>query len=495
MGRKEEIVKERLKKIKELEEKNIEVYPYYFDINASYEDVKKIDLKIDEKGKKILKVAGRVISKRVLGNICFFHIQNKEKLQIVLEKKFSKESLDFFKRYVDVGDFVGVEGVAYRTRTGEKSILAKNIKILCKAIFPLPEKWHGLKDVEERYRKRYLDLIMNLELKKVFEIRAKIINAIREFLNSKGFIEVEVPILQPVYGGATARPFITELHDLHMPMYLSISPELYLKRLLVGGFEKVYTISKCFRNEGIDKTHNPEFTMLEAYWAYVDYNTMIELFEEIFEYTMKKIGLKKKIKYQDFEISFERPWKKITVYEAIKKYLNVDVKNMSDEEIIEKAKELNILQRVEEKLKMGKVDSLNFLRAYIINELLDMVTPNFVQPTHLINHPLELTPLCKKNREDPRLIERCEPFIAGIEVGNIYSELNDPRLQEKLFLLQQKALKREAHPIDKDFLEALNYGMPPAGGLGLGIDRMVMILTNQPSIKDTILFPFMKPKE
>jgi len=497
MGRFEEILKERLKKIEELRKIGIEPYPYSFDRTASSKEIHNIKLKIDEKGKKLFRVAGRVIGKRVLGNISFCHIQDNEgKLQIVFEKNFSKEALEFFKKYIDVGDFIGIEGVAYKTKTGETSILAKKITLLSKSIFPLPEKWHGLRDVEERYRKRYIDLIVNPEVRKVFEMRTKIINAIREFLNSKGFIEVETPLLQPVYGGATARPFITELHELHMPMYLSISPELYLKRLLVGGFEKVYTICKNFRNEGIDRSHNPEFTMLEAYWAYVDYNAMMELFEEIFEYTLKKLGLKKVIEYQGKKIDFTRPWPKITVYDAIKKYLGIDVESLSEKELIEEAKKHGILQKAEEKLKVKAIDDLNFLRGFIIDGFLDMVTPNFVQPTHLIDHPFESTPLCKKNRKNPYLIERSEPFVAGMEVGNIYSELNDPLLQKKLFELQEKALKREeAHPMDKDFIDALSYGMPPAGGLGLGIDRMVMILTNQPSIRDVILFPFMKPEK
>jgi len=497
MGRLEEIKKERLKKLEELRRRGIEVYPYGFERNALSADVinKYARLKPDEKGEEVLKVAGRVVGKRQIGSIAFCHINDGAgKLQIVFEKGFSKNALDFFTNYIDVGDFIGVEGVAYRTRAGEISILAKNLQLLTKAILPLPEKWHGLKDVEERYRKRYLDLMLNPEVRRVFEMRTKVINAIRECLNARGFIEVETPLLQPVYGGATARPFITELYELHMPMYLSISPELYLKRLLVGGFEKVYTICKNFRNEGIDRSHNPEFTMLEAYWAYVDYDAMMDLFEEIFEHAAKALGLKQRLKYGEFEIDFSRPWRKITVYDAIKKYLGIDVKKLSQDELEEKARELGVMEKVERRVNVKEAKKANKLKGFIVEELLDLVTPKFIQPTHLIDHPIESTPLCKAKRGDAELVERCEPFMAGMEIGNIYSELNDPLLQKKLFEEQQRFLKTEAHPIDEDFVEALSYGMPPAGGLGLGVDRVVMLLTNQASIRDVILFPFMKPE-
>mgnify|MGYP003731616599 CR=1 FL=1 len=349
----------------------------------------------------------------------------------------------------------------------------------------MPEKWHGLQDVEERYRKRYVDLIINTDVRRTFETRTKIIKAVREFLDSKGFIEVETPLLQPVYGGAEARPFVTHLNELDIPMYLSISPELYLKRLIVGGFEKVYTICKNFRNESIDKSHNPEFTMLECYQAYADYNDMMNLFEEIYEYVAKKVIGKTEIDYQNEKIEFKRPWKKVTFYEGLKNQ-GLDVKKMSDKELFKKCEELGL-----------DVDT-STSRGLLIAELTKkLVEPTLLQPTHLIDQTKETTPLCKIHRKDSDLIERSEPFAFGMELGNIYSELNDPILQRKLLEEQEKILKSKGagHPQDKDFVNAMEYGMPPCGGLGLGIDRMVMLLTNSPSIRDVIFFPFMRPEK
>jgi lysyl-tRNA synthetase class 2 len=348
----------------------------------------------------------------------------------------------------------------------------------------MPEKWHGLVDKEERYRKRYLDLTMNPEVRKTFEIRAKIIDAIREFLNSKGFLEVETPLMQPVYGGAEAKPFITHLNALDMDLYMSISPELYLKRLIVGGYEKVYTICKNFRNEGIDKSHNPEFTMLEIYQAYADYDDMMNLFEEIYEYALKKVLGKTEIEYQGQKLNFKKPWAKVPMVDGLKKQ-GIDVKKMSDKELLKKAKEL-------------KLDADETSRGLIIAELAkELVEPKLMQPSHLMNHTKETTPLCKVKRGAPELIERSEPFAYGMELGNIYSELNDPLLQRKTLEEQSKELKKAglAHPVDEDFINALEYGMPPTGGLGLGIDRMIMLLTDSPSIRDVILFPFMRSEK
>lgn len=488
MARLDEIKKERLKKIEELRKLGINPYPYsYAKKNNCEEIIKKFSkIKAGEETKINVNLAGRIINLRQLGKIAFANLQDDSgRLQIVLREDILKNKFDFFKKYIDTGDFLGIEGRVIKTKTGELSVLANKFEILSKAILPLPEKWHGLKNLEERYRMRYVDLIVNRETKKIFVTRTKIINAIREFLNSEGFIEVETPSLQLVYGGAEARPFITELHDLHMKVYLSISPELYLKRLLVGDFEKVYTICKNFRNEGIDRTHNPEFTMLECYQAYADYNDMTKLYEEIWSYVLDKLEKGKEIEYQGQKINFKR-WQRVTMYEGLKKYAQIDVKKTSTKELLEKAKALVL--DVDEKTPRG----------LIIAELAKkLVEPKLIQPTHFVDHPKETTPLCKLKRDDPELIERNEPFIAGMEVGNIYSELNDPELQRKYFEEQAEFLKKKglAHPYDKDFLNALSYGMPPAGGLGLGIDRMVMILTNQHSIQDVILFPFMKLQE
>jgi len=489
MAREEEMLKERMKKIDELRKLNISPYPYSYEQKNHAQELqeKYKDLKAGEKTENKVKIAGRLMTVRLLGKINFASLQDGTgKIQIIVEETTAGNKLiEFFSKYVDSGDFIGVEGTVMRTKRGELSINVNNIEILSKTIAPLPEKWHGLEDKEERYRKRYLDLISNPEVKKTFEMRTKIIQAIREFLDSKGFIEVETPLMQPVYGGAEAKPFITHLNELDIDMYMSISPELYLKRLIVGGYEKVYTICKNFRNEGIDKSHNPEFTMLECYWAYADYNDMMKLFEEIYEYVLKKIGKGNEIEFKENKLSFKRPWAKISMEEGLKKYADIDVKKMSEKELLKKAKELKI--DVDVKTPKG----------LIIAELFkELVESHLIQPTHVIDQPKETTPLCKTHRKDDNLIERDEPFIASMETGNIYSELNDPVLQKKLFEEQAETLKKKglAHPSDKDFIESLEYGMPPTGGLGLGIDRMVMILTNSASIRDVILFPFMKPE-
>jgi lysyl-tRNA synthetase class 2 len=486
MTREEEMIKERLKKIDELRKLKVNPYPYSYEKknNAAELQSKYSKLKPEEKTKDKVEIAGRLMSVRLMGKINFANLQDATgKIQILVEENTAGQKLiDFFSKYVDSGDFVGIEGTILRTKRGELSINANKIEILSKAILPMPEKWHGLQDIEERYRKRYLDLMMNPDVKKTFEIRTKIIQLIREFMASKGFIEVETPLLQPVYGGAEARPFITHLHDLDMNLYMSISPELYLKRLIVGGFEKVYTICKNFRNESIDRSHNPEFTMMECYQAYADYEDMMNLYEEIYEYVMKKLGLGNEIEYQGQKLSFKRPWKRVTMLGGLKEH-KIDTKKMSDKELVKKAKELKL--DVNDKMSRGLV----------IAELSKaLIEPELIQPTHLIDQTKETTPLCKAKRDNPDLIERDEPFINAMEVGNIYSELNDPIIQKKLFDEQEKIVKEEKHPNDKDFINALEYGMPPCGGLGLGIDRMIMVLTNSASIRDVILFPFMKPE-
>jgi len=488
MSREDEMLKERLKKLTELRKLKINPYPYSYDKknNAAELQSKYAKLKPEEKTKDKVSVAGRLTSVRLMGKINFAHLQDESgKIQIVIqEDEIGKKETEFFSKFIDFGDIVGIKGTIFKTKRGELSILANEIELLTKSLLPLPEKWHGLQDKEERYRMRYVDLIMNPEIRKTFEIRTKIINAIREFLNNKGFIEVETPLMQPVYGGAEAKPFITHLNELDMNLYMSISPELYLKRLVIGGFEKVYTICKNFRNEGIDKSHNPEFTMLECYQAYADYNDMMKLFEEIYEYVMKKLGNGTEIEYQGQKLNFKKPWQKVPMLAGLKK-LGIDTEKMSDKELLKKAKELNL--DVNEKTPRGLVI------AGISEELIE---PKLIQPSHMIDHTRETTPLCKEKRENPDLIERSEPFICGMEAGNIYSEMNDPLVQRKLFEDQAKILKEKGvgHPYDKDFLNAIEYGMPPTGGLGLGIDRMVMILTNSPSIRDVIFFPFMKPE-
>ncbi|MEM4271955.1 MAG: lysine--tRNA ligase [Candidatus Pacearchaeota archaeon] len=490
MSRQDEIVNERLKKIKELRAQGINPYPYSYDVKHKSSELheKYKSLKNDFSTKDSVKIAGRLMGIRDIGKIIFAVLQDSSgKIQIVLQEKETPEKvIEFFKKYIDTGDFAGVEGTIFRTKRGELSVLVKKAELLSKSLLPLPEKWHGLQDKEERYRKRYIDLLINPEVKEVFLKREKIIDAIREFMKSRGFVEVDTPYLQTIYGGAEARPFKTHLNALNIDLFLAISPELHLKRLTVGGMDKVFTIARNFRNEGIDKWHNPEFTMLEAYQAYADYNDMMELFESLYEYVCKKVLGTTKVKINDITLDFKKPWKRITMADAIKQYAKIDVLKMSEAEL---------LDFVNEKGIEYKEKSWGMLVAAIFEHFCEK---QIIQPTFIIDHPKETTPLCKLHRKDSRLIERFEPFCLGSEMGNAYSELNDPVLQKALLEEQQKKLSsgksEEAHPYDADFVTALEVGLPPTGGVGIGIDRMIMYLTAQPSIRDVILFPFMKPE-
>ncbi len=490
MGRQEQIVSERLRKIKELRKEGINPYPYSFEKKDNTYDLQKkhAKLKPEKQAKESAKIAGRLVGFRDLGKIAFGVLQDGcGKIQLVFqEDETPKKIFDTFKKYVDIGDFVGVEGQIFRTKRGELSILVYKAELLSKSILPLPEKWHGLQDKEERYRKRHLDLIMSPEVKEVFVKREKIVDSIREFLKSKGFNEVETPYLQSVYGGAEARPFKTHMNALDIDLFLAISPELYLKRLIVGGFEKVFTISRNFRNEGIDKWHNPEFSMLELYQSYADYNDMMELMEDIYVNACKKVLGTTKVKIGDIEVDFKKPWKRITMAEAIKKEANIDVLKMTEKQLLKFVKEAGVEY---------KEESWGMLVAATFEHFCEK---NLIQPTFIIDHPKETTPLCKVHRKDDRLIERFEPFCLGAELANAYSELNDPIVQKELLEEQQKKLSKgneEANPYDKDFVEALEVGMPPTGGLGIGIDRMIILLTAQQSIRDVIPFPFMKPEK
>jgi lysyl-tRNA synthetase class 2 len=481
MGREEEIVREHLKKIEELRKKGINPYPYSFDKKQTILECRKTKLKAS------VKTAGRLMNKKEFGSLSFGTIRDMTgEIQLVVQsEKTPEKEMEFFKKYADAGDFLGVEGEIIKTKTGEISILIKKLEILSKAIKPLPSQWHGLKDKEERYRKRYLDLIMNPEVKEVFMKREKIIDAIRELLKKKGFMEVDTPYLQSVYGGAEARPFKTHLNALDMDLFLSISPELYLKRLVVGGIDKVFTIARNFRNEGIDKWHNPEFTMMEIYEAYADYNNMMSLFEEIYEYVCKKVFGTTKIKVQGETIDFKKPWKRISMLDSLKQHSKIDAGKMSASE----------LKKIIDK---EKIETKGNSWGYYVMALFEhYCEKKIIQPTFITDHPHESTPLCKAKRGDDRLIERFEPFCLGTELGNAYSELNDPEKQKTLLKEQQKSLSggnEEAHPYDEDFVNSLEYGLPPTGGVGLGIDRMLILLTGQESIRDIILFPFMKPE-
>ena len=484
----------KLRKLTELQEKGISLYPYSFDqthrakdINQKYER-----LQAEEQTKDKVAVAGRVMLKRVMGKASFFHIQDETgKIQLYFqEEAVGKDNYELLAKKVDVGDILGVSGLIFKTKRGEITVKVLNYQILCKSLALMPEKFHGLKDIELKYRKRYMDLTFNPEVREVFVKRSKMIKAIRDFLNQNNFLEVETPTLQTIYGGANAKPFVTHINTWDMKMYLSISPELFLKRLLMGGFEKVFTICKNFRNEDVDTTHNPEFTMAEVYQPYVDYNKMMELFEQICEKACLAVNgstkVKQKYQGQEVELDFKAPWKRITMLEAIKKYGDIDVTNLSEQEIKKLVDDLNL--EYEGTFSWGKGVQILFE---------EFAEDKLIQPTHVIDHPKETTPLCKLSRYDPRLVERFESFCLGMEISNAYSELNDPILQRERLEEQAKELRggdKEAHPMDEDFVTAMEFGMPPAGGLGFGIDRIAVILTEQDAIRDVILFPTVKPK-
>jgi lysyl-tRNA synthetase, class II len=469
-------------------ENNIEVYPYTYNKTHEAKDIleKYLNLENDQYSDEIASVAGRVLLIRNLGKIAFLDLYDKSgKIQIVVKTQNINEKEKIILDSLDRGDIIGISGKIFKTKRGEVSIEADKITFLSKAFLPLPEKWHGVKDSELIYRKRYLDWMINKDSRDVFIIRAKIITLIRQFLDSKGFLEVETPLMQPLYGGANARPFTTESFVWKRKLYLSISPELYLKRLLVGGFEKVYTICKNFRNEGVDKSHNPEFTMLELYEAYKDYNSAMDILEEMLEYVTINIFKTTKITYDGKEFDFKRPWQKMTMKDAIKKYSNIDIDKLTDQEI-------------KEILTKEKIELEEYKRGLAIAEIFEhFCEDKLTGPIHIIDHPKETTPLCKLHRNDQSLIERNEPYLNSMELANIYSELNDSFMQEKLMIEQkdQGKSKGENHPIDTDFIESLKYGMPPAYGIGMGIDRLVILLTNSQNIRDVILFPLLKEEE
>ncbi len=477
----------RLQKLNKIKKLKIDPYP------ARCQRQQTISQALKMMNKKVA-VAGRLMAIRGHGAIQFMDLADESgKIQLV----FKKEKLSIIHSQLsillDLGDFLAAQGEVFKTQAGEISVLVKDFQILAKSLRPLPSAWHGLKDIEERYRKRYLDLLMNPEVKKVFEIRTKIITALREFLDKEGFLEVETPTLQDIYGGASARPFKTHHNTLDHDFFLKISDELYLKRLIVGGFEKIYEIDKNFRNEGIDRFHNPEFTLMECYWAYVDYEQMMRLTEEIFMAVAKKVLRTTKFRYADKEIDLKTPWQRITMKEGLKKYAQIEVDRLSDEEIKALLKKHQLVP--EDRPTLTGV-AAGFNRGVAMATLFELVEPFLIQPTFVYDFPKETTALCKLKEDDLNLIERFEPYIAGMEVGNAYSELNDPILQKEFFEQQVKAAKsgdQEAHPMDEPFLEAMEYGMPPMSGLGIGVDRLVMLLTNSQNIRDVILFPTLRP--
>ncbi|MDQ0216170.1 lysyl-tRNA synthetase class 2 [Oikeobacillus pervagus] len=456
------------------------------DITSEYEGLTKEDL--EEKEVKVT-IAGRIMTKRGKGKAGFAHIQDLTgQIQIYVRKDaVGEEQYDLFKT-ADLGDIVGVSGTVFKTKVGELSVKAKDFQLLTKSLRPLPDKFHGLKDVEQRYRQRYLDLIMNPESKNTFISRSKIIQAMRRYLDDHGYIEVETPMMHSIAGGASARPFITHHNALDMTLYMRIAIELHLKRLIVGGLEKVYEIGRVFRNEGVSTRHNPEFTMIELYEAYADYRDIMNLTENLVAHIAKEVLGSTTIQYGEYTVELEPKWRRLHMVDAIKEYAGVDLwKEMSDEEIRQIAKEHQV--EITEHMTYG----------HIVNEFFEQkVEEKLIQPTFIYGHPVEISPLAKKNEEDPRFTDRFELFIVGREHANAFTELNDPIDQRERFEAQLREREQgndEAHMMDEDFIEALEYGMPPTGGLGIGVDRLVMLLTNSPSIRDVLLFPLMRHKD
>lgn len=436
-----------------------------------------------------VRVAGRIMSKRDQGKVIFVHVQDfSGRIQVYIRRdELGQTMFDFISKF-DVGDIIGAEGKVFRTKRGEISVHAQEIKLLSKAMLPLPEKFHGLTNVETRYRRRYLDLIMNPDVRQVFVTRSKIIRAMREYLEGRDFLEVETPTLHTIPGGAAARPFSTHHNTLDMDLYLRIALELPLKRLIVGGFEKVFEIGRSFRNEGISIKHNPEFTMMELYQAYANYEDIMELTEEMIAHIVQKVRGALEVSYQGQTLNFQVPWLRLSMVESIFEYAGVDFRNIETDE--------QARQIAQDKGIFGQEDAP---RGKIINEFFErFVEPNLIQPTFITGHPVEISPLARRNAEQPEYTDRFEAFVYGRELANAFSELNDPLDQRQRFEVQATERAKgdeEAHLMDEDFLQALEYGLPPTGGLGIGIDRLVMFLTDSASIRDVILFPTMRPRD
>ena len=480
-----EMLQIRRQKLKELQDQGKN--PFLIEkFNPDHHTIDITDNFEEFEGKEVT-VAGRVMSKRGHGKISFMDIQDmKGRIQILSKIDELGEEAYKIISYLDMGDIIGVEGEVFKTQSGEISIKAKKLTLLSKSLQILPEKWHGLKDPDLRYRQRYVDLIVNPEVKETFLLRNKIIRKIREYLDNLGYLEVETPILGNIAGGANARPFLTHHNALNIDMSLRIANELYLKRLIVGGFDKVYEMGKMFRNEGMDTRHNPEFTNIELYEAYADYNDMMEITENLVAYVAKEVLGTTKVEYQGKTIDFTPPWRRIKMQDAVKEHTGVDFDKINtDEEALEVAKEHKL------EIKPGMT------RGHVISEMFEEFCEQYMdQPTFIIGHPVEISPLAKRNPDDPRITNRFEAFANCWEIANAFSELNDPIDQRERFeeqLRQKEYGDDEAHPMDEDFLNAIEVGLPPTGGLGIGVDRLIILLTNQASIRDVIFFPTMKP--
>ena len=483
------LMDQRREKLEEIRQLGVDPYAYKYSPTHTTKEILEQFAEVGDQPDETIsvRVAGRIMTKRDHGKSGFAHLQDASgRLQIYVRQNAVGEEAYQVYRKLDVGDVIGVDGHVFRTRTGEITVLVNEVVLLAKSLRPPPEKWHGLQNKETRYRQRYADLMMNPEVMQVFINRTRMIQAVREYLNQDGFIEVETPILQPIYGGATARPFTTHHNALDMPLYLRIANELYLKRLIVGGFDRVYEFSKDFRNEGIDHDHSPEFTMIELYQAYADYEDMMCLTENLLAHTAQTVLGTTQITYKGDSISLDPPWRRLTMIESIEEEAGIDIDELTDEELRDAVLDAGV--DLEGAASRGK----------LIAELFEaLVEPNLVQPTFIYDYPIEISPFAKKKRGSDRFVERFEFFIARMEMGNAFSELNDPIDQRERFIEGAKKGEdgdEDALMIDEDYLRALEYGMPPTGGLGFGIDRLAMLLTDQTSIRDVILFPQMRPE-
>ncbi|MDA2936386.1 lysine--tRNA ligase [Patescibacteria group bacterium AH-259-L05] len=484
--------KDRIKKLEYIKKQGIDPYPARSNPTHTCDKARVNFSQLSRK--RSITLVGRLVLIRLHGKSCFAHLEDASgRFQVYFKEDIlGSDRYEFFVNYLDIGDFIQVTGKLFKTKKGEKTLQVDAWQVLSKALLPLPEKWHGLTNVEKRFRERYLDLLSNKEVKKIFITRSNVITWMREFFDKRDFIEVETPILQSIPGGAAARPFVTHHHALDIDLYLRIAPELYLKRLLVGGFEKVYEISRCFRNEGIDWAHNPEFTQIEFYAAYMDYNDFMALTEELFEFLglqllKKRKGAKLEFEYQKEKINFKPPYKRIEFRQALIKFANIDIeKHPGVKSLADEARRKNLT-----------IDK-KWSRMKVIDEIFkELVVKSIINPTFIINHPVELSPLSKRMPDDPRYVERFQLIAGGIEVCNGFTELNDPLDQVERFRQQKKLRKAgdvEAQPWDEEYLIALKHGMPPAAGEGIGIDRLIGLFTNTHNIKEVILFPTMRPK-
>lgn len=476
----------RVEKMEALREAGVNPYPYKFDVTHAIESLVSGEEALT-RDETLVRVAGRIMALRGHGKTTFGHLEDRTgRIQFYIRKDDIGEDRFKIFKMLEVGDIAGIAGVMFRTKTDELTVRVRDFEVLAKGLRPLPEKWHGLQDTELRYRQRYVDLLMSADVREVFIIRARIVEAIRQFLNQRGYLEVETPILQPLYGGAAARPFTTHHNSLDIDLYLRIADELYLKRLLVGGLERVFEFSKDFRNEGIDRTHFPEFTMMECYAAYKDYEDYMNMVEEMLQHVARAVTPDGKVVYNGHALDFTKPWRRMTFFDALKEETDIDFRGLDENAVFSVARDLKIGTKKGTPL------------AQILDDIFsECVEPKLLDPTIIYDYPKELSPLAKDHRSEEGLVERFEPFIGGFEIGNAFSELNDPLEQKRRFDLQAAARERgdeEAHVIDADYVRALEYGMPPAAGLGIGIDRLTMVLTDSASIRDVLLFPQMRPE-